>query len=136
MRFDKRKSVLSPEALESLPELAPLTAQQKTFVLLIAGGAPIVAAVKGAYTCKNPRSAKSFAYDLMNRRTMQPVLNRLFGLKDDNKAEFLKRVDALMRRGSRVTDAEVNALVLYGVANDFLPPDYSPTAELAKLGKV
>lgn len=134
MRFDKRPIVLTPEEVELLTEFAPLNAQQKTFVLLLAGGAPVLAAVSGSYQCKSPKTAKALAYDLFSRRTMQPVLHRLYGLKDDDKAEFLKRIDKLLRRGSKVTQPEVTALILYGISNDFLPHDYSPSAELASLG--
>jgi hypothetical protein len=128
MRFDKRPVVLTPQQVESLSEFAPLNAQQKTFLLLVAGGAPIVAAVEKAYACKDERSARAFAYELMmRRRSLQPILNKMFGEKDDDKAEFMERIEKLIRRGSKVTDAEVKALVLYGMMNGFLPPDYSPS---------
>jgi Bacterial regulatory protein, Fis family len=125
MPLDDRKIVLSPEAVEALPEFALLNAQQKTFLLLLAAGSGVVAATQGAYQCKDLRSAKCFAYELMRRRSLQPVLNKIFGEMDDQSV-FLKRVDALVRRGHRVTDAEFNSVVLYGAVNKFLPPDYSP----------
>jgi Bacterial regulatory protein, Fis family len=93
MRLEK-KSVLSPEAVESLPEFAPLNDQRKTFVLLVAGGAPIVSAVQTAYECKNLRSARVFAYDILRRRSMRPILNKLFG---ESGNEFLEKVAALIR---------------------------------------
>ena len=134
MRFDRRKPVLSPETVERLPEFGRLTDQQKTFILLLASGATVLVATQGAFSCKNSRTAKSFSYDLMNRRTLQPVLNRLYGLKSDDRSEFLKRVDKLLRRGSRITQAEIDTLVLYGISNDLLPRDYSPSDELKALG--
>jgi hypothetical protein len=131
MRFDKRKPVLTPEQVESLPEFAPLNAQQKTFILLLSADVPVAVAVDGAYECKNSRSAKSFAYDLMRRRTLQPVLTRLYEPKDDDKAaEFMERLEKLLRRGNKVTQPEVDALVLYGKMNHLLPPDYSPLKEI------
>lgn len=126
MRFDNRKPVLSPEAVEALPEFAPLNAQQKSFLLHIAGGAGVVPAVQSAYECKDLRSAKSFAYELMRRRSLQPVLNKMYGQRDDNKAAFLNRLDKLVLRGHKVTTTELNALVLYAAMNNLLPPDYSP----------
>jgi hypothetical protein len=125
MRFDKRQPVLNPQQVERLPEFQPLNDQQKTFVLLVASGTPFVTAVQGAYECRDARSARCFGYEIMRRRRLQPIFNRIFGgEKDDNKAEFLNRLEKLLRRGSKVTDAEVNALILYGVMNNFLPPDY------------
>lgn len=128
MRFDGQKSVLSPQAVERLPEFAPLTTQQKTFILLVACGASILSAVKGAYNCSSSQSERCFAYDLLNRRTMKPILNRLFGQRDDNLAAFTEKLDKLVRRGSHATDAEINALVLYGSINHFLPPDFQPAS--------
>lgn len=49
MKFDKQRPVLSPEAVERLPEFANLSTQQKIFILLVAGGASIVAATQTAY---------------------------------------------------------------------------------------
>lgn len=124
MRFDKKPTVLTPKEVESLKEFAPLNAQQKTFVILLASGIPVTTATQNAYQCKSLRSAKALAYDLMSRRSLQPVLNRLFGLKDDDKAEFMKKIDKLLRRGSKISQAEVDALILYGELNHFLPPNY------------
>jgi|ERR1700723_727409 len=125
MRLDNRKIVLTPQQVEILPEFALLNDQQKTFILLVTSGIGFVAATQGAYECKNLRCAKSFAYELSRRRSLQPILNKIFGEQDDQSV-FIKRVDALVRRGHRVTDAEFNSLVLYGAINKFLPPDYSP----------
>jgi hypothetical protein len=136
MKIADRKPVLSVAGVEVLPEFGKLNERQRTFIKLLAAGAEPLAAVAGAYNCKSRRSGERFLYDLLNRRKLQPVLHRLYGLKADDKAEFLKRIEKLIRRGSAVTAADVDALVLYGIANDFLPLNYSPTAELAKLGKV
>jgi hypothetical protein len=131
MRFDKRKIVLSPKQVENLSEFAALNDQQKTFILLLAGGTPVAVAVESAYECKNSRSAKSFAYDLMRRRTLQPVLTRLYEQKDDDKAaEFMERLEKLLRRGNKVTQPEVDALVLYGTTAGLLPSGYSPLKEI------
>ena len=136
MKIADRKPVLSVAGVEVLPEFGKLNERQRTFIKLLAAGAEPLGAVAGAYNCKSRRSGERFLYDLLNRRKLQPVLNRLYGLKADDKAEFLKRIEKLIRRGSAVTAADVDALVLYGIANDFLPLNYSPTAELAKFGKV
>jgi hypothetical protein len=124
MRFDKRKSVLSPEALESLPEFASLNPEQKTLMLLLATGVPIVTAIEKTYTCKDSRSAKAFAYDIMKRPRLQPVLNRMFGFKDDDKAAFVKKVDKLSRT-KNVTMAAVQALFLYGIVNGFIDDKFA-----------
>jgi hypothetical protein len=136
MKIANRKPVLTVEQLRALSEFGKLKVQQQKFVLLVAAGATPSEAVRGAYNCTSRRSGERFLYDLMNRRSMQPILNRLYGLKADDKTEFLKRVDKLLQRGTSVTSAEVNALVLYAVSNNLLPLNYSPAAELAKLGKV
>jgi transcriptional regulator with GAF, ATPase, and Fis domain len=94
MRFDERKPVLSPQQVELLPEFAPLNLQQKKFVLLLAGGAPAITSVKESYACKNPGSARAFAYDIMKRRSLQPILNRLYGGQNDDA--ILEKVEELI----------------------------------------
>lgn len=123
---DRKPVVLTVAEVEALPEFRKLNGRQKKFVLLVAAGATPLESVFGAYNCKSKRSGQRFLYDLLNRRSMQSVLNRLYGR--DDKAAFLKRIEDLMRRGSHVTAAEVAALTLYGVANGYLPgfPDAPP----------
>jgi hypothetical protein len=123
MKIADKKPVLNVAQLRALPEFGKLKRQQQKFLLLISAGATPIEAVRGAYNCKSRRSGERFLYDLMSRRTLQPVLKQLFG--QDNKAEFMERLEKLLRRGPKVTEAEVKALILYGAMNDLLPPDYS-----------
>ena len=126
MRFDNLKPMLSPKQLEALPQFRALTDQQKTFLLLLSGGATVVTAMMGAFKCKNLTTAKSFSYELMQRKkTLRPILNKLFGLKSDDEGDFMSRLAKLIRRGSKVTDAEVRALILFGNVKGLVPHDYT-----------
>jgi hypothetical protein len=128
MKIAEKKPVLTDvEHVKALPEFDKLKVHQQKFILLITAGAKPLEAVRGAYNCKSKRSGERFLVDLWTRRSMQPILNKLYGQKDE-KAAFLERIEALMRRGSHVTAAEVAALTLFGVAKGYLPsfPDAPP----------
>jgi hypothetical protein len=129
MKIADRKPMLDVTQLRALPEFGKRNARQQRFLLLIAAGATPIEAVRGAYNCESRRSGERFLHGLMTRRSMQPVLNRLYGLKGDDRAEFLKRVDKLVRRGSRATDAEIRALFLYGIANGFIDGNFSEDSQ-------
>ena len=132
MRFDNRKIVLSPAQVESLPEFAPLNVQQKKFVLLLAGApilrrAYVLEATRAVYECKDALSVRALAYELMRRRSLQPLFSKMFGgERAVDKAEFVAQVDALVRRGHKVSAAEVKAIKLCAMVNDFLTPDRRP----------
>ena len=59
----------------------------------------------------------------MRRRRLQPLLRRMF--PKDEKSEFMNRLDKLLGRGDKVTDAEVKALILFGRVKGLLPHDFT-----------
>lgn len=115
----KRKPVLTPAQIEASPAFAVLpSANQKEFVLMIAGGAtPLAAMVVYHFQCKE--TARNFMYKLLRKTPMKNVLRELYG--EGDKADFLRDVDRASRN-PETTMAQVRALLVYGIARGFLPP--------------
>jgi hypothetical protein len=96
MKITDGKPVLNVEQVRALPEFGKLKGQQQKFVLLVSAGAKPLEAVRGAYNCRSKRSGERFLAGLLTRRSMQPILNRLFH-NEDNEAAFVERIEELIR---------------------------------------
>jgi hypothetical protein len=118
----ERKPVRTTEQIKASPNFAVLkSANQKEFVLLLAGGASPLDAVFGAYNFKSKVAARVFMYQLLRKETMHDVLQELYGT--NSKADFMEKVEQLSRNKD-VTIAQVQALFLYGIANGFIDEQY------------
>lgn len=116
----RRKAVKTVEQIKASPALAALpSANQKEFVLMVAGGSTPMAAIGSVYHFTAKESARQFLYHLFRKPPMKAVLRELFG--ESSKEDFLRDVDRASRN-PKVTHAQVEALLIYGIARGFLPP--------------
>jgi hypothetical protein len=119
----KRKPIKTVEQIKASEAFAALnSANQKEFVLMLAGGATPMAAIGSVYHFKAKETARQFLYATLRKPPMKNVLRELYGETD--KADFLRDLDRASQN-KKITRAQVQSLLLIGIAKGFLPSNTS-----------
>ena len=117
----QRKPIRTPAQIEASPHFAALkSASQKDWVKMLAGGSAPLAAVGSVFNFTSKESARQFMYDLFEK--LKPVLRELYG--ETEREDFLRDVDRASKN-PKTTPSQVRALFLFGVANGFVPSNFS-----------
>lgn len=119
----RRKPIKGIEEIKASPNFAALpSANQKDFVLMLAGGATPMAAIGSVYHFAAKETARQFLYKLLRKPPMKAVLRELYG--ESSKAEFLRYLDRASKN-PHITQAQVQALLIYAIARGFVRSDFS-----------
>ena len=105
------KQPLTVEQLRLTPEFRKLTAAQKMMLeTYIASGGDKILAVRSAYSTKSHEVARVMSYEAFESTRVRAAIN-LWERKTGFDI-FIEKVDSLIDKGTRITDAEVAALTL------------------------
>jgi hypothetical protein len=119
----RRKPVKTAEQIRQSPNFAALkSANQREFVLMIAAGSSPMAAIGSVYHFQCRETSRRFMYALFKRPPMKAVLHEVYG--EGNKTDFLRDLDRASKN-SKTTPAQVQALLIVGVARGFVPSNFS-----------
>ena len=105
------KARMTMDDLRLTPEFRKLTSAQKMMVeTYIASGGDKILAVRSAYATKSHEVARVMSYEAFQSPRVRAAINLL-----EQKSAFdifIEKVDSLIDKGTRITDAEVAALAL------------------------